>query len=59
VILWSVAERKPVGETLSGFHREGISAVTLSPDGTVLASAGGDGAVLLYDLERSPRPIAT
>src|SRR5205085_11395389 len=39
----------PVG-TLTGTHKRGVQDVSFSPDGKLLASAGQDGAVVVWEV---------
>jgi WD40 repeat protein len=48
VIVWGVTGRQPL-RTLLG-HAGAVNAIALNRDGTLLASGGEDGKVLLHDL---------
>ena len=47
--LWNVAS----GENIATFrgHPTDIQSLAFSPDGTILASGGYDGSILLWDLK--------
>ncbi|GAA3369746.1 hypothetical protein GCM10017744_090690 [Streptomyces antimycoticus] len=48
--LWDPRTRAPVGEPLMG-HTGAVYAVAFSPDGSLLATASGDGTARLYERE--------
>jgi WD40 repeat protein/beta-lactamase regulating signal transducer with metallopeptidase domain len=54
VTLWDPATRK-VKATLDG-HQRGVAAVSFSPDGTLVASGGCEGAIRIWDV-RTGEPI--
>jgi len=59
VRLWDPATGRPVGVPLHvASAQAGVSAVAFSPNGQLLASAGGDGTVRLWD-PASGQPIGT
>ena len=53
--LWDTTTGSPI-RTLTG-HTSGVYSVSFSPDGNTLASASGDGTVLLWEL--APAPAAS
>ncbi|XRQ14923.1 helix-turn-helix domain-containing protein [Actinomadura welshii] len=59
VRLWNIADRgrpAPVGRPVTG-HRDTVYGVAFSPDGTMLASGGGGGTVLLGRPGEAPRRL--
>jgi WD40 repeat protein len=55
VRLWDLATGKPI-RVLEG-HTERVTALALSSDGSLLASAGHDGAIRLWEMNRDREPI--
>ncbi|NEW70895.1 hypothetical protein G4H13_10865 [Streptomyces rapamycinicus] len=53
VRLWDPRTRTPVAGPLTG-HADWVRSVASSPDGTLLATASGDGTARLYERE-APR----
>jgi WD40 repeat protein len=49
--LWNVATGAPLHRPLAG-HSEQIQALAFSPDGSRVASAGGEGFILFWDSEQ-------
>ncbi len=65
IYLWNVESGQPVAPPLTGptsradmWSFSSVNSVVFNPDGDVLASADGDGAVILWDVE-SGQPIGT
>jgi WD40 repeat protein len=50
ILLWDVASRQQIGQRFMG-HANDISSLVFHPDGNILASAGGDGLIILWNLE--------
>jgi WD40 repeat protein len=55
--LWQVATGRPIGSRLTGGTRF-VGSVAFSPDGTIMAIGGVDGAVQLWDVA-THRPIGS
>jgi WD40 repeat protein len=51
LVLWDAEKRLPVGYPLQG-HGDYVFDVVYSPDGKRLASAGRDGRIILWDIDR-------
>jgi WD40 repeat protein len=51
IILWDVAEGKPIGEPLTE-HRSAITSLLFSADGQTLASNSADGAIILWNVAK-------
>jgi WD40 repeat protein len=59
VMLWDAANKKPIGNPLSG-HEKRATSVAVSANGKVLASADEGGAIILWDrdsLKRIGQPL--
>jgi WD40 repeat protein len=50
IVLFDVESRQILGEPLSG-HSRNVFSIAFTADGKNVASAGGDGRVLLWDVE--------
>jgi WD40 repeat protein len=55
VVLWDLAERRRLGEPLTG-HRSRVDHVAFSPTGELLASSDSSGDTILWDVE-ARRPL--
>ncbi len=50
IILWDIETQSPIGQPIHG-HTSWVGDISFNPDGKVLASGGGDGKVLFWDIE--------
>ncbi len=50
IILWDIETQSPIGQPIHG-HTSWVGDISFSPDGKVLASGGGDGEILFWDIE--------